>query len=124
MTEKKPCNALCKEGARLVAAFGYSRDGLKWAARQPAFRVELIASAIMAPLALALAHNGVERALLVGSLLLVLLVECLNCGIEAAIDRISTELHPLSKAAKDAASAAVLLSIANAGVIWFFILLT
>jgi diacylglycerol kinase (ATP) len=124
MTEKKPCNGLHKEAWRIIAAFGYSVEGLKWALKQPAFRIELLACAVMAPLALMLSSNGLERAVLVGSLILVLVVECLNSGIEAAIDRISSDIHPLSKAAKDVGSAAVLLCIINACVIWFFIILT
>jgi len=113
---------LSEEIQRLKAACGYSMEGLKAISTHPAFRMELIATAILLPLALLLAHSGVERALLVGSLFLVLIVELLNTGVEKAIDRISTDIHPLSKLAKDVGSAAVLLSLVNAAVIWFFIL--
>jgi len=117
-------NAKPSEIRRLIAAFGYSFEGLKAISSHPAFRTELLVSIIMLPLALCLGHNGVERAMLVGSLFLVLIVELLNTGVETAINRISPEIHPLSKLAKDVGSAAVLLSIVNACVIWFFIVIT
>lgn len=103
---------------RLKCAFGFSLAGLKFAMGEAAFRTELLACVAMTPLAFIIAHSGVERALLLGSLLLVIIVELLNTAVEKTIDRISLELHPLSKAAKDTASAAVLLSIINAVVIW------
>ncbi len=109
---------------RIVNAYGYSVSGLQWAWQQAPFRTEAYLAGIMLPLALCLGHSGVERAMLTGSVLLVLVVELLNCGIEAAIDRISAEIHPLSKAAKDVGSAAVLVSLVNAGLVWFFIVLT
>jgi diacylglycerol kinase (ATP) len=112
------------EFQRLIAAFGYSFEGLKAVLPHPAFRAELLASAVMAPIALVLGDNGMERALLIGCLFLVLIVELLNTAVETAIDRISKEHHPLSKLAKDIGSAAVLLSLVNAGVIWFLIVLT
>lgn len=114
---------LSSEWKRLRAACGYSADGLRWAWKQPAFQGEVVLCAIMGPAGAMLGRTGVERALLVGSLLLVLVVELLNCGLEAAIDRISTERHPLSKAAKDVGSAAVLLSLLSAGLVWFFVLI-
>ncbi|MBY0407448.1 MAG: diacylglycerol kinase [Rickettsiales bacterium] len=117
MNKKKPSDEL----RRIVAALGYSLDGLKWARAQPAFRTEVLLACILIPLALLFAHTGVERALLVGSVLLVLVVEVLNCGIEAAIDRVGPEIHPLSKAAKDAGSAAVFLSLLHTVLVWFFI---
>jgi diacylglycerol kinase (ATP) len=119
MSRKKPSD----EVRRIVAAFGYSVAGLKWVSSHAAFRTELAAACVMAPAALLLAHTGVERALLIGSLLLVLIVELLNTGIEEAINRISTDIHPLSKAAKDVGSAAVLLSLVHAAVVWLCILL-
>lgn len=120
MRSRKPSDEL----RRISAAFGYSLAGLRWAWRQPAFRTEAMLCGILMPPALFIADSGVARAALVGSLLLVLTAELLNCGIEAAIDRISPDIHPLSKAAKDAGSAAVLLSLVHAGAVWFFILLT
>lgn len=107
---------------RIVNAARYSLEGLAAAARhEDAFRQELVIVAIMAPLGLWLGRTGAERALLVGCLLLVLIVELLNSAVEAAVDRISFESHHLAKRAKDIGSAAVMLSLVNAGVIWLLI---
>jgi diacylglycerol kinase (ATP) len=98
--------------------------GLAAAARHElAFRLELVAVAVLAPVALWLGETGVERALLIGALMLVLIVELLNSAIEAAVDRISLEHHPLAKRAKDIGAAAVMLSLVNAGVVWLLIVL-
>jgi diacylglycerol kinase (ATP) len=77
---------------------------------------------LLLPLAIWLGRTGVERALLVGALLLVLIVELLNSGIEAVVDRIGLERHELSGLAKDMGSAAVLVSLVNVAVIWGFVL--
>jgi diacylglycerol kinase (ATP) len=74
------------------------------------------------PLGLWLGHGGVERALLVGSVLLVLIVELLNSAVEATVDRVSLEDHSLAKRAKDIGSAAVMVSLANVAVVWLLIL--
>ncbi len=104
---------------RVMRATGYSMAGLSAAYRgESAFRQELWLAALMFPLAFWLGRAWVEVALLVGSLMLVLIVELLNSGIEAAIDRVSYELHDLSKRAKDLASAAVFLSLALCAGIW------
>jgi diacylglycerol kinase (ATP) len=87
------------------------------------FRLEVVACLVFVPLAFWVGKTAVERALLVGSLLLVLIVELLNSALEATLDRVSLEDHPLIKRAKDIASAAVGLTLFNAGVIWLFILL-
>jgi diacylglycerol kinase (ATP) len=79
--------------------------------------------ALLAPLGLWLGQSGVERALLLGCLLLVLIVELINSAIEAAVDRISFEHHRLAKRAKDIGAAAVMLSLVNAGVVWLLLLL-
>jgi diacylglycerol kinase (ATP) len=79
--------------------------------------------ALLAPLALWLGDTGVERALLVGCLLLVLIVELINSAIEAAVDRISFEHHRLAKRAKDIGAAAVMLSLVSAGVVWLLLIL-
>lgn len=79
---------------------------------------------LLTPVALWLGHTGVERALLIGSLLLVLIVELLNSAVEATVDRISFENHRLAKRAKDIGSAAVMLSLVNAGVVWLLIILS
>lgn len=104
---------------RVLRATGYSLAGLRAAySGESAFRQEVWLTVIAAPLAFWLGRNWVEVALLLGSLLLVLIVELLNSGIEAAIDRVGFELHDLSKRAKDLASAAVMLSLMLAGGIW------
>lgn len=104
---------------RVVRAAGYSMDGLQLAYRgESAFRQEVWAAAVMLPCAFWLGRSWVEVGLLAGSVLLVLIVELLNSGIEAAIDRVSYELHDLSKRAKDLASAAVLLSLLLCVGIW------
>jgi diacylglycerol kinase (ATP) len=109
---------------RLVHATGYSWAGLQAAWRnEEAFRQEALLCAALTPLALWLGENGVEQALLIGSLFLVMIVELLNSGIEAAIDRIGRERHELSGRAKDIGSAAVFVALLNAAVVWLLILL-
>ncbi|MBC7482544.1 MAG: diacylglycerol kinase [Rhizobacter sp.] len=104
---------------RVIHATGYSMAGLGTAYRgECAFRQEFWLAVLMAPLAFWIGRSWVETALLISSLLLVLIVELLNSGIEAAIDRVSLEWHELSKRAKDLASAAVLLSLALCAGIW------
>jgi diacylglycerol kinase (ATP) len=89
-----------------------------------AFRLELIMVAVLAPLGLWLGKTGMERALLIGCLMLVLIVELVNSAIEAAVDRISFENHRLAKRAKDIGSAAVMLSLVNAALVWLLIILS
>jgi diacylglycerol kinase (ATP) len=109
---------------RIIKALGYSWNGLRSTFRhEEAFRQELLLCLVLIPAAFWLTDIGVERALLIGSLLLILIVELLNSGIEAAIDRFGNELHKLSARAKDMASAAVLVSFVNAGAIWLLVLL-
>jgi len=104
---------------RIWNATLYSRDGLRDAWRhEAAFRQELLLAAILFPLGLYLGQNGIERALLAGSVMLVLIVELLNSAVEAVVDRVSAERHDLSKRAKDLGSAAVMLSLANVAVAW------
>jgi diacylglycerol kinase (ATP) len=103
---------------RLWHATGYSLAGLRAGWDETAFRQEALASLFLVPLAFWLGRNWVETALLAGSVLLVMMVELLNTGIEAAIDRIGPEWHALSKRAKDMGSAAVLLALLLAGGIW------
>jgi diacylglycerol kinase (ATP) len=108
----------------VLNAARYAAEGLAAAARhEDAFRQELVVFAIAAPVALWFGKSGLERALLVGCLFLVLIVELLNSAIEAAVDRISFENHRLAKRAKDIGSAAVMLSIVNAAVVWLLVLL-
>lgn len=104
---------------RIVRATGYSLDGLKTAYHgESAFRQEFWLATLMIPAAFWVGRSWLEVAVLVGSVLLVLIVELLNSGIEAAIDRVSYELHDLSKRAKDLASAAVFLSLVLCAGIW------
>jgi diacylglycerol kinase (ATP) len=101
----------------------YSLAGLAAATRnEAAFRELLLMCLVLIPLALWLRHDGVERALLIGSLLLTLVVELVNAGIEATVDRISLENHRLAKRAKDIGSAAVMLALLNAAVVWVLVL--
>ncbi|HEX6297890.1 MAG TPA: diacylglycerol kinase [Burkholderiales bacterium] len=102
----------------------YSFAGLAAATRhEAAFRELTILFLVATPLALWLRPDGVERALMIGSVLLTLVVELLNSAVEALVDRVSLERHPLAKRAKDVASAAVMLALLNAAVIWLLILL-
>ena len=104
---------------RIVRALGYSLDGLRIAYRgESAFRQEFWMAVVLLPAAFWLGRTWMEVALLAGTVFIVLIVELLNSGIEAAIDRVSFELHDLSKRAKDLASAAVLLSLLLCGGVW------
>jgi diacylglycerol kinase (ATP) len=99
---------------RLVDATRYSLAGMAAALRhEPAFRLETSLAAVLVPLA---------KALLVGSVLLVLIVELVNSAVEAVVDRVSQERHELAGRAKDIGSAAVMLSLINAGAVWLLVL--
>jgi len=109
---------------RLFRAFGASMKGFAGAWREEAaFRQETAFAVVALPLALWLGHNGVERALLVAPVLLVLVVELVNSAIEATVDRIGLERHELAGLAKDIVSAAVLLSFGFVAVVWALVLL-
>ena len=109
---------------RILSATRNSLDGFVAAFRhEDAFRQELVMAAVLVPLGLFLGANGFERALLVTSVLLVLIVELLNSAVEAAVDRISFDDHLLAKRAKDIGSAAVMLSLATAGIVWLLVLI-
>ena len=103
---------------RLWHAAGFSMAGLRAGWGETAFRQEVLAAIVLVPLAFWLGHGWVETALLAGSVLIVMIVELLNTGIETAIDRIGPEWHDLSKRAKDMGSAAVLLSVVLCSGIW------
>jgi diacylglycerol kinase (ATP) len=104
---------------RLLNAFFYSVSGLRLAFRhESAFRQEVALAAALVPIACVLSVGAVERVLLVGSVLLVLVVELLNSSVEAAIDRIGFDTHRLSKRAKDLGSAAVLLALVVLAMVW------
>ena len=104
--------------SRMWHATGYSLAGLRAGWSEAAFRLEACLAFVMLPLAFWVGRTWVEVALLAGSVLLVMTVELLNTAVEAAIDRIGPERHPLSKRAKDMGSAAVFLSLLLAGGIW------
>ncbi|MEY5100798.1 MAG: hypothetical protein RJA36_3517 [Pseudomonadota bacterium] len=104
--------------SRLGHALRYSLAGLQAGWREPAFRQEAIAAALLLPVALWLGRGWVETAVLLASVVLVLVVELLNSGLEAAVDRIGPEWHELSRRAKDMGSAAVLLSLLLCAGVW------
>jgi diacylglycerol kinase (ATP) len=108
---------------RIWNAFRYSLDGLQAAWNcEDAFRQELLLALLLLPLAFILGHSPVERALMAGSVLLVLIVELLNSAVEATVDRVSLEDHRLAKRAKDIGSAAVFITLLNVAVVWGCIL--
>lgn len=108
---------------RLIRATGYSLQGLRAAfANEAAFRLEVYLSILLIPLGLWLGKSGLERALLAGCILLVMIVELVNSGIEAVVDRFGGELHELSGRAKDVGSAAVLLALVNVALVWALVL--
>ncbi len=109
---------------RLINAFGYSLQGFAAAFKhEDAFRQEVFLTAVLVPLAFYLGESSVEKSLMIGSVLLVLIVELLNSAIEAAVDHTSTEHHPLAKQAKDIGSAAVFIALSIVAVVWGFALL-
>jgi diacylglycerol kinase (ATP) len=104
---------------RMRRATGYSIAGLTIAYRtESAFRQEFWVAVVLLPLSLWVGRSWVETAVLAGSVMIVLIVELLNSGLEAVVDRVSFELHELSKTAKDLASAAVFLSLLLCAGIW------
>ena len=108
---------------RLWNAFGYSLAGFRAAYKhEDAFRQEALLALILIPLAIWLPVSLIGRALMIASVLLVIIVELLNSAIEATVDRISLDSHDLAKRAKDIGSAAVLVSLVNAVVIWGLVL--
>jgi diacylglycerol kinase (ATP) len=109
---------------RVWNALHYSSDGLKATYRcEAAFRQECWLAVVLVAAAAFLPVGGVGRALMIASVFLVLIVEVINSAIEATIDRIGLERHPLSKRAKDAGSAAVLIALVNVAAVWGSILL-
>jgi diacylglycerol kinase (ATP) len=108
---------------RIVRAFGYSAMGFAQVWREEAaFRQEATLALLVIPLGLYLGQTGIERALLVSPMLLILIVELLNSAIEAVVDRSGLERHPLAGMAKDMGSAAVLLSFLLLGTVWCLVL--
>ena len=110
--------------ARVLRAVGASLKGLAGAFREEAaFRQELAFAAFVIPLGLWLGQSGIERALLIGPMLLILIVELVNSAIEATVDRIGFERHALAGLAKDIGSAAVFMSFVLLTAVWLLVLL-
>jgi diacylglycerol kinase (ATP) len=108
---------------RLWNAFGYSLAGFRAAYKhEDAFRQEIHLAIILIPLALWLPASHIGKALMIGSVLLVIIIELLNSAIEATVDRISLENHNLAKRAKDIGSSAVLVSLINLAIVWGLVL--
>lgn len=109
---------------RIISATRNSVEGLAAAVRhEDAFRQELLLAAVLLPLAFWVGQTGLERALLAGSVLFVLVVELLNSAIEATVDRISFEDHRLAKRAKDIGSAAVMVALLATALVWALVIL-
>ena len=123
-SQKINATALKGQGGlkRIILAMGYSFDGLLVATlEEAAFRQLLLLNIVLIPLACLLDITSLERAMLIMVTAFTLIVELINTAIEAAIDRISLEIHPLSKQAKDMGSAAQLLSLILVAAIWLVI---
>lgn len=104
---------------RVVNALRYSLEGLRAALKhEDAFRQECILAVILIPAAMFMPTSALGKAMLIGSVLLVLIVELINSAIEATVDRVSLERHLLAKRAKDIGSAAVLLALINLAMVW------
>lgn len=109
---------------RVSRATCVSLSGLRAALGEPSFRTELGFCLVLAPFAVWLGQSGVERALLIASLMAVLITELLNTAVETVVDRISPEQHPLSGRAKDIGSAAVFVALVQVPIVWGLVLLT
>ena len=108
---------------RIWNALFYSLDGFAAAFRhEDAFRVEVLLALVLIPIALHMHVDGIGKALMVAAVLLVLVVELINSSIEAITDRVSLENHVLAKRAKDMGSAAVMLALINAPVVWLLVI--
>ena len=108
---------------RILRAFGYTFDGLKATFKsEAAFRQELFASLILIPVAIYYGPNGTAKAMMIGSLLVVLVAEIINSAIEAVVNRFGPEWNAYAKHAKDAGSAAVFVACCNVGVVWLLCL--
>ena len=111
--------------SRIIDATGYSWQGIVAAVKhEAAFRQELFLCLVLIPLAFFITQDAIKLALLIGSLILILIVELLNSAVEAVVDRFGEEMHELCGRAKDMGSAAVFFSLLNAAVIWSLIIFT
>ncbi len=104
--------------ARIFHATGYSLAGLQVGLKEPAFRQEVMLACLLIPASFWLGRNWLETSFLIATVVIVMITELLNTGIERSIDRIGPEWHELSKTAKDLGSAAVLLSLLLCGGVW------
>jgi diacylglycerol kinase (ATP) len=119
ITQESPTAQKQRSGlTRLIHALGYSISGLKVGIQEPAFQQEVIAAVILIPAAFWVGQTWLESAFLISVVVLMMIVELLNTGIERSIDRIGPEWHELSKTAKDLGSAAVLLSLLLCAGVW------
>lgn len=110
---------------RLWNALSYTVAGIRAAAQHElAFRQELWMAIVLVPTAILLPVSVIAKALLIGSVMFVLIVELINSAVEAVVDRVSLERHPLAKRAKDYGSAAVFFSLANLTIVWLLVTLT
>jgi diacylglycerol kinase (ATP) len=110
--------------ARIIAATGYSVAGLRSAfSTEEAFRIEVYVLLVMTPVALYFGQSRLEQVALVGVILLWMIVELLNTAVEAVVDRVSEDFHPLAKTAKDIGSAAVLITMVLVAFVWGMLLL-
>lgn len=110
---------------RVWHALHYSLGGIKSALKhEAAFRQEALLAAVLIPLAVFLPASALGKAIMIASVVLVLIVELLNSAIEATVDYVSQDIHPLAKRAKDMGSAAVLFSLLNVVIVWLVILFT
>jgi diacylglycerol kinase (ATP) len=108
---------------RIWNACSYSLEGFAAAfTHEAAFRQEVLLAAVLVPIALAVPAGGAGKALMIGSVLMVLVVELLNSAVEAVTDRVSLENHLLAKRAKDLGSAAVMVALLNVPVVWLLVL--
>ncbi len=128
MTEKNPSSAEALKGKkglrRLLNATRYSWQGIRAGfTHEAAFREECLLALVLIPVALLLPVTLLEKVILINSVLFLLLVEILNSSVEAVVDRIGMEIHPLAGRAKDMGSAAVLFALIMGGVAWAFIAL-
>jgi diacylglycerol kinase (ATP) len=120
-----PTNPLAQKSrrglSRILHATGYSMSGLRLGMQEPAFRQEALLALMLIPAAFFLGRQVLEVLVLIGTVFLVLITELLNTAVEAAIDRVGTDYHDLSKRAKDLGSAAVFLSLVLCGLTWCMI---
>jgi len=125
MSEATPPVPPKKRGlSRVIAAAGYSIAGLRSAfGSEEAFRLEVVGLVVLTPLALWLGESSLERVLMIGSVLLLLIVELLNTAVESVVNRVGLEFHELSRQAKDIGSAAVFLAMAMVALVWIGLLI-